>query len=111
MAQKDANLIDESQVKAASMNRFIRFFGEVPELDQAATETELNNLTDSPDGLAIFGVSREFPLDGKYSLPHALAADKIGTRNQLKLMAQPGEFLVFQLVLYSREKTFILKKQ
>lgn len=110
MAQKDANLIDESQVRAASENQFLRFYGEVPELEQSATESELLSLPESPEGLAVFGVSRNFPLDGKYALPHALAVGKIGSLNHLKLNAQPGEFLVFQLVLYSKEKNFFLEK-
>ena len=110
MAQKDANLIDESQVKNASKKRFLRFYGEDSLLEQAATEQDLNALSGSPDGLSIFGVSREHPLDGKFILPQTVATGDTSSINCLDLQAQPGEYLVFQIVLWSKEKTFILKK-
>ena len=102
MAQKDANLIDESQVKAASGNKFIRFYGEDLELEQPASEDVLNTLPE----ISFFGISREHPLDGKKCLPQAVASGKIGTCNRVELQAQPGEYLVFQIVVWSREKTF-----
>ena len=110
MAQKDANLIDESQVKNASKKRFLRFYGEDTLLEQTATEQELNALPGSPDGLSVFGVSREHPLDGKFILPQAIATGNTGSANCLDLQARPGEYLVFQIVLWSKEKTFVLKK-
>ena len=102
MAQKDANLIDESQVKAASENKFIRFYGEDFALDRSADENILNTLPE----VSFFGVSREHPLDGKKILPHAIASGEIGTYNRVELQAQPGEYLVFQVVIWSKEKAF-----
>lgn len=107
MAQKDVNLIDETQVKAASGSRFLRFYGEAPELETEASAQELQSL---PDGLSIFGVSRERPLDGKFAIPQAVATGKAGTLNRAEFRAQPGEYLVFQLVLWSKKKELLLKK-
>ena len=104
MAQKDANLIDESQVKKASQAQFTRFYGEDHELNIPADDTDLQNLPESPDGIYLFGISREHPLDGKFCLPKAVAAGKIGTLNRVEIHAQPGEYLVFQIVIWSREK-------
>ncbi len=102
MAQKDANLIDESQVKAASEHKFTRFYGEDFALDQSADENMLNSLPE----VSFFGVSREHPLDGKKMLPQAIALGEIGTLNCVELQAQPGEYLVFQVVVWSKEKAF-----
>ena len=110
MAQKDTNLIDESQVKEASEKPFLRFYGECLETKVPATEDDLKLLPENESGVSLFGVSREFPLDGKFALPQALATGKIGSQDCLKLAAQPGEFLVFQIVVFSKEKALILKK-
>ena len=104
MAQKDANLIDESQVKEASEKPFLRFYGECLETKVPATEDDLKLLPENGSGVSLFGVSREFPLDGKFALPKALATGKIGSQDCLKLAAQPGEFLVFQIVVFCKEK-------
>ena len=104
MAQKDANLIDESQVKEASEKPFLRFYGESLETKEPATADDLKNLPESESGVYLFGVSREFPLDGKKMLPKALAEGKVGLLNRLELHAQPGEYLVFQVVVWSRDK-------
>lgn len=102
MAQKDANLIDESQVKEASGKKFIRFYGEDFELDQPAGDLELAALPE----ISFFGISREHPLDGKKILPFAVATGKIGSLNRVDLQAQPGEYLVFQVVVWNKDKRF-----
>ncbi|MBQ9772715.1 MAG: hypothetical protein IJW23_12905 [Lentisphaeria bacterium] len=107
MAQKDANLIDESQVKEASGKPFLRLYGECLETKIPATEEDLNLLPENNDGVYLFGVSREFPLDGKKMLPKALAEGKIGSPECLELHAQPGEYLVFQIVVWSKKKRFL----
>ena len=93
MAQKDANLIDESQVKKASQVQFNRFYGEDHELNIPADDADLQNLPESPDGIYLFGISRVHPLDGKFSLPKAVVTGKIGTLNRVDLHAQTGEYL------------------
>ena len=65
MAQKDANLIDESQVKKASQAQFNRFYGEDHELNIPADDADLQNLPESPNGIYLFGISRDHPLDGR----------------------------------------------
>ena len=109
MAQKDANLIDESQVKKASQAQFNRFYGEDHELNIPADDADLQNLPESPNGIYLFGISRDHPLDGKFSLPKAVVTGKIGTLNRVDLHAQPGEYLVFQIVIWSREKQLCIK--
>ena len=90
---KQENVTDASQVKQAN---FRKLFGDAPEMHEpAAKETVARFLQTRKEPFHLFAVPREYPLCDPRNVPGILLEKKF------TFTANPNEFFVFQIVLWS----------
>ncbi len=93
---KEANVVNKEQLERAA---FEKFFGDAKEMYIPAIESDISKyLEKHSENFYVFIVPREKPLISGRFLPKQLLED---TTHQL--VAQPGEFFVFQVVVWTPE--------
>jgi len=104
MKKNNSTRIDGTNQSAECDAEFLKFFGHSPEMcDFADYSTIQSYKKNNPAKFYIFGIPREYPVTNFFKVPKTVLDGKTGTLGRVELTGNPGEFLTFQLMIWTNE--------